>query len=206
MKTPAKKDIQHDMHHCDHSAQHHSTAARKIVLANGVFNVLLALSIMFFPILFYDGPLASTISKVTGLHTPSWSKDPTSAYGVAALIMGCAFSGLTAGQSKSNDAYRTVAALNGAFAFTGFIVCFFSAHKFGSSFLLLASLQDVVWYASIVHAGGFGFMDSLGLSTRGLYALEECLAHDITKREDQGSEEIVEKRGEISSMGSGAHL
>ncbi len=41
--------------------------ARRIVLAKGLFDILLSLSIMFAPMVTYDGPLQALVSKLTGL-------------------------------------------------------------------------------------------------------------------------------------------
>ncbi|TFK34356.1 hypothetical protein BDQ12DRAFT_763620 [Crucibulum laeve] len=138
--------------------------ARRIVMAKGIFDVFLSLSLIFFPSLLYDGPVPATISQVTGLPKPSWEADPGAAYGLASLIMGAAFCGITAGQSWSPDAHKALATLNGVFALTGLIGCILSPQKFGSSFLLLASAQDVFWFSAIVKAGGYGVLDTLGLA------------------------------------------
>ena len=79
------------------------------------------------------------------------------------------------------------------------MTCFLSPRRYGSTFLLLASLQDVFWYAAIVRAGGFGFADCLGLSTldRGLYTIEERIPDDAIKAARSVKEEscAVEERG-----------
>lgn len=129
----------------------------------------------------------------------SWAQDPAGLASFAALVMGRGFAGITAGISESDDAYRTVgmlyrlpfiqiyliapslAALNGSFALTGFLICLVSPYKYGSSFLLLVSAQDILWFAALVHYGDFGCMDCLGLSTRGLCVIEERLSRDVLK-------------------------
>ncbi|KAF8995045.1 hypothetical protein BDQ17DRAFT_1330798 [Cyathus striatus] len=139
----------------------HSESARKIVLVKGLFDVFLSLSLIFAPALLYDGPIPLIISRKTGLPTPNWAANPDAAYGLAALCMGAAFAGIKAGRSYSNEAYQTVATLNGVFALTGLIGCYALPRKFGSSFLLLASLQDVFWFSAILLVGNFGLMDTL---------------------------------------------
>lgn len=90
-----------------------------------------------------------------------------------------------------------LAAFNGAFALTGLLTCFFSPYHYGSTFLLLTSLQDVFWYTAIVRAGGFGFADCLGVSTRGLYVIEERLSRDVMKATKGIKEElhVIEAKG-----------
>lgn len=44
-----------------------SERARRIVLAKGIFDILLSLSVVFAPMLIYDGPLQAIVSKLTGL-------------------------------------------------------------------------------------------------------------------------------------------
>jgi len=57
----------------------------------------------------------------------------------------------------------TTATLNAVFACTGLLGCLFSPKKFGSSLLLLASLQNLVWFVLIVGAGGFTLGETFGL-------------------------------------------
>jgi len=45
--------------------------ARYLVLLKGLFDVALALGIMFVPIVAYDGPVPAFVSKATGLVCPS---------------------------------------------------------------------------------------------------------------------------------------
>ncbi|PPQ91846.1 hypothetical protein CVT25_000782 [Psilocybe cyanescens] len=174
---------QHDeeLHHHQH---HHSTAARKLVLTKGALDIFVSLSLILFPSFFMDGPLTSAVYNLTGIPAASWAQDHSGTATLSALVMGCGFAGITAGQSESDDGYRVVAALNGAFALTGFLICLLSPHKYGSVFLLFMSIQDIVWYALIVHFGSFGPMDSLGLSTRGLYVLEERLSRDVLRHKE----------------------
>jgi hypothetical protein len=51
--------------HTDPSVR--ANRARYVVLAKGVFNLFLALGIMFLPIAVYDGPVPAFVSKITGL-------------------------------------------------------------------------------------------------------------------------------------------
>lgn len=99
--------------------------------------------------------------------------------------MGCGFAGIVAGESTSDDAYKVVgtshlpsvlhtiisilffplvAALNGIFALMALIGSVLHPTKFGSSFLFLASLQDVFWFFAIVRAGNFGVLETIGIS------------------------------------------
>jgi hypothetical protein len=107
----------------------HSVEAQKLVMAKGIFDVFLSLSLVFFPSLLYDGPLTKAISAVTTLvcacvseignsadrmdsmqPTPSWELDTGSAYGLASLIMGAGVAGICAGESTSDDAYKIIGA------------------------------------------------------------------------------------------------
>ncbi|TEB25404.1 hypothetical protein FA13DRAFT_1637444 [Coprinellus micaceus] len=142
----------------------HSVTAQKIVLAKGFFDVFLSLSLVFFPSLLYDGPVPKALSYVTPLSQANWDQDTSSAYALGSLIMGCGFAGIVAGESTSDDAYKVVAALNGIFALMGLIGSVLHPTKFGSSFLFLASLQDVFWFFAIVRAGNFGVLETIGLS------------------------------------------
>ncbi|KAF5309137.1 hypothetical protein D9619_012803 [Psilocybe cf. subviscida] len=181
----------------DAAMQRHSGHARKVVFVKGIFDILLAISVMFFPTFAYNGPVGSTAAKLTGLRNPDWAAEADSAFAIASLIMGAGVAAFTACQSESNCAYRTIAAFNGAFALTGLMTCFFSPHHYGSTFLLLASLQDVFWYTAIVRAGGFGFADCLGVSTRGLYVIEERLSRNAMKAARGVKEElhVIEEHG-----------
>ncbi|XP_006461344.1 hypothetical protein AGABI2DRAFT_118243 [Agaricus bisporus var. bisporus H97] len=137
--------------------------ARRIVLAKGAFDFLFALSIMFLPKLAYDGIVPALVAKYTGLQFVFRDRDPGGVYFLASLIMGCAFAALSAGMSAQEDAHKTVATLNGMFAYFGLLGCIFSPKSFGSSVLLLASLQDVAWFFMIVLGGGYSVADTLGL-------------------------------------------
>lgn len=150
--------------HLDPRTGPHSAAAQKIVLAKGIFDVFLSLSLIFFPSLLYDGPIPKALSFVTGLSKANWDRDTSSAFALSSLIMGCGFAGIVAGESTSDDAYKVVAALNGVFAVMSLIGSVLHPHKFGSSFLFLAALQDVFWFTAIVRAGNYEVLDTLGLS------------------------------------------
>ncbi|KAJ3508723.1 hypothetical protein NMY22_g16522 [Coprinellus aureogranulatus] len=141
----------------------HSVAAQKIVLAKGFFDVFLSLSLIFFPSLLYDGPIPKALSFVTGLSKASWEADTNAAFALSSLIMGCGFAGIVAGESTSDDAYKVVAALNGIFALMALTGSILHPHKFGSSFLFIAGLQDVFWFTAIVKAGGFDVLETLGI-------------------------------------------
>ncbi|KAF8155413.1 hypothetical protein B0H34DRAFT_798603 [Crassisporium funariophilum] len=192
-----------------HGQSHHlsssnspTTRARKITFAKGVFDVFLALSLMFFPSLLYDGPITYMISKVTGLATPNWDKDPSAAFGLGSLIMGCALAGIKAGQTDSEEAHKTVAALNGGFALTGLLVTLFAPHRYRSSFLLLASLQDVFWSSAIMRAGGYGFADTMGLTSPSITHLEERVGRQVR----QGKETFQDKKRELREKDQGGYL
>ncbi|KAH9478948.1 hypothetical protein JR316_0009411 [Psilocybe cubensis] len=176
--------LHHQQHHRDEDGHHHhySVPARKLVFTKGILDILVSLFLLFFPSFFLDGPLTSAVYNLTGIPAASWGQDHAGVASLSALVMGCGFAGITAGQTASDDGYRVVAALNGAFAIAGFIICLLSPHKYGSVFLLFMSIQDIIWYAAIVHAGSFGPLDSLGLSSRGLCVLEERLSRDVLRR------------------------
>jgi hypothetical protein len=55
------------------NAEKNINRARRIVLAKGVFDFFLALSIVFVPKLAYDGVIAAVVSKYTGLVSSSIS-------------------------------------------------------------------------------------------------------------------------------------
>ncbi|KAF4613301.1 hypothetical protein D9613_011201 [Agrocybe pediades] len=183
-------------------AQIHSTSARQLVFANGIINFLFGLSVMFMPQIFHDGKVARFISRVSGLASPIWETNPSSAFDVAILMMGFAFAAVTAGQSDSNDAYRSVAALNGASGIAGLLTCILSPHTYGSTFLLFTSVQNLLWYALIVHVGEFGHMDCLGLSTRGLYVIEERLARDVLKHIPHPGQHFMQHHGREKAAGN----
>lgn len=74
------------------------------------------------------------------------------------------------------------ATLNGMFAYFGLLGCLFSPKRFGSSVLLLASLQDVLWFWLIINAGGYTVAETLGMKN----AAERLKAK---KKEIQAQEE-----------------
>jgi len=166
-----------------------SHQARRAVLAKGIFDVLFSLTVLFLPSLSYTEILPKMISKITGLQFVPWQQHPT----LGALIMGCAFSAFTAGQTESDDAFRVVAALNGAFAITGLLICTFM-RSYANSFLLIASLQDILWFLVIQRAGGYGVLDCLGLSQRGMYILEEKLSREVRQQKARLAEKIEHNR------------
>jgi hypothetical protein len=178
----------------------HSVEAQKLVMVKGIFDVFLSLSLVFFPSLLYDGPLTKAVSAVTTLPTPSWELDTGSAYGLASLIMGAGVAGICAGESASDDAYKIIATLNGVFAATGLLGCIFSPHKFGSSFLLVACLQDVFWFTAITKAGNYGVLDTLGLSTRSIQKEHEKLLQrdrqQVSKQDMRGLGKSVSETNE----------
>jgi len=93
----------------------------------------------------------------------------------------------------------TTAVLNAAFACTGLASCLFSPGKLGSSFLLLASLQDLVWFFLIVGAGGFTAGEAFGLNK----AVEK-----VHKKKEQLEREPAahsEKEKEGHGSATGAH-
>jgi len=142
----------------------HSAKAQRIVMMKGVFDIFLSLSLILFPGLLYDGPIPRFISKITPLTQPSWLIDAPSAFALSALIMGAGVAGICAAESTSDDAYKAIATLNGVFAAMSLAGCALAPRTFGSSFLLLAGLQDVFWFYAIVEAGNYGVLDTLGMS------------------------------------------
>ncbi|KAF9038030.1 hypothetical protein BJ165DRAFT_1531925 [Panaeolus papilionaceus] len=151
----------------DHSSQRggpHSRKAQKVVFAKGLFDVGLSLSLLFFPSLLYDGLLATVVSKLTALPLLDSHQDPQSAFALAALIMGAGIAGIAAAESSSDDAFKVIATLNGVFAGISLMGCLLSPYNFGSSFLLLAGLQDVFWFFSIISAGKYDPLETLGIS------------------------------------------
>ncbi|EAU87336.2 hypothetical protein CC1G_02095 [Coprinopsis cinerea okayama7 len=171
------------------SGSGHSSKAQRIVFIKGVFDLFLAASLVWMPGLLYDGPISGFVSAVTTLPKPNWEMDTGNAYGLASLILGAGMAGICAAESTSDDAYKVIATLNGVFAAAGLLGCIFSPHKFGSSFLLLAALQDVFWFFTIVNAGGYGVLETLGLSAKAVVNEEERLA----KRDERAAR----KKGEI---------
>ncbi|KAJ3519717.1 hypothetical protein NMY22_g13074 [Coprinellus aureogranulatus] len=160
----------------------HSVAAQKIVLAKGFFDVFLSLSLIFFPSLLYDGPIPKALSFVTGLSKASWEADTNAAFALSSLIMGCGFAGIVAGESTSDDAYKVVAALNGIFALMALTGSILHPHKFGSSFLFIAGLQDVFWFTAIVKAGGFDVLETLGVPWKRVKKEADNMAGKAAKR------------------------
>jgi hypothetical protein len=101
---------------------------------------------------------------------------------------------------------RVTATLNGVFAATGLLGCIFSPHTFGSSFLLLACLQDVFWFTAITKAGNYGVLDTLGLSTRSIQKEHEKLLQrdrqQVSTQDSQGLAKSVSETSEgISNFG-----
>ncbi|KAF9443414.1 hypothetical protein P691DRAFT_797420 [Macrolepiota fuliginosa MF-IS2] len=142
-----------------------SDRARYVVLAKGMLDGMVALSIMFFPAVIYDGPVAAVISKFTGLQFIYRDADPGGAYAIASLVMGCAFAAISAGMSKHEDAYKVIATMNGVFAYCALLGCWFSPKRYGSSVLLLAAVQSAFWFFLIAAVGGYTMIDTLGWRT-----------------------------------------
>ncbi|TFK18339.1 hypothetical protein FA15DRAFT_261543 [Coprinopsis marcescibilis] len=165
----------------------HSAKAQKIVFIKGIFDVFLSLSPLFFPSLLYDGPLSKVVSMITTLRQPSWEGDTSSVYALSALIMGAGFAGICAAESTHDDAYKVIATLNGVFAVMCLLGCILDPHKYGSTFLLLAGLQDVAWFWAIVEAGGYGVLDTLGLSFRSIRREVDRIARKDSGRDVKGA-------------------
>ena len=127
--------------------------------------------------------------------------------------MGCGFAGISAGESTSDDAYKVVgtsyfhlnsvvpgsdrlrrlAALNGVFAFMALLGCLLRPHAYGSSFLLIAGLQDVAWFYAITRAGGYPILDTIGLNTSKVKAEADKLAGKAARRDAaEGTQGAVE--------------
>lgn len=137
------------------------------------------------------------ITYVLMLSTPQtkqdWESDTSSAYALASLIMGCGMAGIVAAESTSDAAYKTVAALNGVFATMGIIGSILHPHSYGSSFLFLASLQDVFWFLAITTAGGYPILETLGLSVKRIKEEADQLAGKAAERyAAQGVKGVVE--------------
>jgi len=160
----------------------HSVAAQRIVFMKGVFDVFLSLSLIFFPSFVFDGYVPTIVSGLTTLPKFHWEADSQTAFALSSLIMGCGIAGISAGESTSDNAYKVIAALNGAFAGMSLLGCILFPHKFGSSFLFLAGLQDVFWSSMIMRAGNYGLMDTFGLSVK-------AIQHEF-KRLDQKDERV----------------
>lgn len=184
----------------DHAQQ--ANRARYIVLLKGIFDVFFALGIIFLPIAAYDGPVPAFVSKITGLQYIYHDADPGGAYAIASLIMGCGVAALSAGMSHQDDAYKTIATLNGVFAYTALLGCIFSPKKFGSSTLLLAAIQDVAWFFLIINAGGYTIGETIGLkhAVERLSKKKEEVEQERERREREqhirgGKEHYDEKEG-----------
>ena len=114
----------------DAAVLQHSSHARKVVFVKGVFDIFLAISVMFFPTFAYSGPVGALVAKMTGLvstpismssdlnewltqrrlmqRSPDWAAEADSAFAIASLIMGAGVAAFTACQSEANCAYRTI--------------------------------------------------------------------------------------------------
>jgi nitrate/nitrite transporter NarK len=87
------------------------------------------------------------------------------------------------------------------FAYFGFLGCFFSPKSFGSSVLLLTSIQDIFWFFMIVFGGGYTFAETLGVKNA-IHRLKEKKREIDAERErrkahtqQQGQGEQDEKHG-----------
>ncbi|PPR00379.1 hypothetical protein CVT24_004441 [Panaeolus cyanescens] len=178
-----------------------SRKAQRVVFAKGVFDVVLSLSLVFVPWLLYDGWISRMVSKATMLPLADSRSEPHSAFALASLIMGAGVAGIAAAESSSDDAFKVMATLNGVFAFIALSGCLLSPQTFGSSFLLLAGLQDVVWFASIVKAGRYDPLETLGLSWKAVSREEGAMKR---REEREVHKERREKarleKGEKSNM------
>ena len=100
------------------------------------------------------------------------------------------------------DLSLLIATLNGVFAATGLLGCMFSPHTFGSSFLLLACLQDVFWFTAITRAGNYGVLDTLGLSPRSIQKEnQKLLERDRQQVSRTGGSAMSNQSEGISKLG-----
>ncbi|PPR02871.1 hypothetical protein CVT24_002295 [Panaeolus cyanescens] len=87
---------------------HFPSLVQKLVLIKGFCDFMMAFSLMFFPWLLYSGPFMEVLSDLTTLPTTSGMSNASSAFELATLMMGSAFSAITTAESQSKGALKTV--------------------------------------------------------------------------------------------------